>query len=103
VGYAARFKHWPLVTVTSNQPAWLRGPVPGVPTLLQPIAHAFVDADDDVQKFVPPLTTEEIAARPTGAASTVYHMKHAIGSLDRLFTYARGETLTAKIVRGSVL
>jgi uncharacterized damage-inducible protein DinB len=79
---------------TPNQPAWLRGPIVGVPELLQPVAHALIDADEDVQKFVPPLSAQEIAVRPGGAASVAYHVKHAMGSLDRLFTYARGEALS---------
>jgi uncharacterized damage-inducible protein DinB len=33
-------------------------------------------------------------ARPGGAASIGYHVRHAVGSLDRLLTYARGEQLT---------
>jgi uncharacterized damage-inducible protein DinB len=65
----------------------------GVPPLLQPVAHALVDADEDVQKFVPALNAAEVAARPGGAAPVAYHVVHAIGSLDRLFTYARGEAL----------
>lgn len=77
----------------ASQPAWLRGAMDGVPALLQPVAHALVDADEDVQKFVPPLSAHELAARPGGAASVGYHVTHAIGSLDRLFTYARGEAL----------
>ena len=79
---------------TGFQPAWLRGPVDGIPALLQPVAHALIDADEDVRKFLPPLSPEEIAARPTGAASIAYHVRHAMGSLDRLFTYARGDSLS---------
>jgi len=82
-----------------NQPAWLRGPMEGVPSLLQPVAHALVDADEDVQKFVPSLSPAVIAARPGGAASVAYHVKHAMGSLDRLFTYARGEALSETQMR----
>ena len=78
----------------SFQPPWLRGPVAGVLPLLQPVAHALIDADEDVQKVVPMLTVEQIAARPGGAAPIAYHVRHAMGSLDRLFTYARGETLS---------
>ena len=70
--------------------------MPGVPALLQPVAHALVDADEDVQKFVPSLSSQQIAARPGGAAPIGYHVTHAIGSLDRLFTYARGEALNEK-------
>jgi uncharacterized damage-inducible protein DinB len=81
---------------STQQPAWLRGPVSGIPAVLQPVAHALIDADEDVQKVVPGLSAQEIAARPGGgggAASVAYHIKHAMGSLDRLFTYARGEAL----------
>jgi hypothetical protein len=75
-------------------PIWLQGPVPGVPALLQPVAHALVEADEDVQSLVPRLTAETLWARPGGAASVGYHLRHAVGSLDRLFTYARGESLS---------
>jgi uncharacterized damage-inducible protein DinB len=78
----------------TNQPPWLRGPVAGVPHLLQPVIHALVDADEDVRKAVSPLTIEQLWTRPAGAASVGYHVKHAMGSLDRLFTYARGEGLS---------
>ena len=33
--------------------------------------------------------------RPKGAASIGFHARHAAGSLDRLFTYARGEPLSS--------
>jgi hypothetical protein len=79
---------------TSQQPPWLRGPMPGIAALLQPAAHALVDADEDVRKVVSTLTAEQLAERPGGAASVAYHVEHAIGSLDRLFTYARGESLS---------
>ncbi|HEU4994951.1 MAG TPA: DinB family protein [Gemmatimonadaceae bacterium] len=88
----------PAVT-TTFLPAWLRAPLPDIPALLQPVAQALVDADEDVQKFVPPLSQAEIATRPAGAASVVYHVRHAMGSLDRLFTYARGETLSEEQLR----
>ncbi|HEX5581903.1 MAG TPA: DinB family protein [Gemmatimonadaceae bacterium] len=72
---------------------WLRGPVPGVPPLLQPVAHALQLAVEDVRRVVPPLTRGQLGARPGGAASVAFHVTHAAGSLDRLFTYARGEML----------
>ncbi|HJQ18935.1 MAG TPA: DinB family protein [Gemmatimonadaceae bacterium] len=76
------------------QPAWLRGLVDGIPALLQPVAHALIDADEDVRKFLPALSDAQVSARPAGVASIAYHVKHAMGSLDRLFTYARGESLS---------
>jgi uncharacterized damage-inducible protein DinB len=49
---------------------------------------------EEVQSSIIRLTSEQIWSRPGGAASIDYHIRHAIGSLDRLFTYARGETLS---------
>src|SRR5207302_1152383 len=37
---------------------------------------------------------QDIAATPAGATPITYHVTRAIGDLDRLFTYARGESLT---------
>ena len=72
---------------------WLRGPVPEIPSLLQPVAHALLQAVEDIRKATEPLTAEHLWARPGGAASVGFHVRHAAGSLDRLFTYARGEGL----------
>lgn len=80
--------------MSTQQPPWLRGPVPGVPAVLQPVAHALIDADEDTHKFLAALTPEQLSIRPGGAASAAYHVRHAMGSLDRLFTYARGEALS---------
>ena len=47
-----------------------------------------------MQGVVPTLTDDTVWARPGGAASIGFHAAHAMGSLDRLFTYARGEALS---------
>lgn len=79
----------------ANKPeVWLRGPVEGVPALLQPVAHSLLQCREEVSAVLPSITSEQLFARPGGAASIGYHVRHAIGSLDRLFTYARGETLS---------
>ncbi len=80
-------------TVPEPEP-WLRGPVPGIAPLLQPVAHALLQALEDVRRVVTPVDNEALWARPGGAASVGFHVRHAAGSLDRLFTYARGEALT---------
>lgn len=72
---------------------WLRGPVPDVPPLLQPSAHALLQTLEDVRRVVVSLDGRELWARPGGAPSVGFHLRHATGSLDRLFTYARGESL----------
>ena len=73
---------------------WLRGAVDGVTPLLQPVAHSLIQAREDVETHLAPLTAEQLWTRPNGAASIGFHVRHAAGSLDRLFTYARGETLS---------
>jgi uncharacterized damage-inducible protein DinB len=75
-------------------PPWLRGPVDGITPLLQPVAHALIDADEDVQKALKGLSAEQIRRKAGNAAPLAFHVKHAMGSLDRLLTYARGESLT---------
>jgi uncharacterized damage-inducible protein DinB len=73
---------------------WLRGPVEGVPPLLQPAAHALLHVREDVTASLGGLTPEQLSARPGGAAPIAYHVRHIAGSLDRLLTYARGEGLS---------
>jgi hypothetical protein len=75
---------------------WLRGPVPGVEPMLQPVAHAFLQAREDLARIVPELTAEELWQRPGEMASPGFHVQHAAGSLDRLMTYARGAELSAE-------
>ncbi len=75
-------------------PFWLRGPVDGVTPLLQPVAHALLQANAEVKAALAGLTMDQLWARPGGAASIGFHVKHAMGSVDRLLTYARGETLS---------
>jgi hypothetical protein len=74
--------------------AWLNGPIDGIDAHLMPVAHACVQAREDVSAAVADLTPEQVWARPGGAASVGFHMMHLAGSLDRLFTYARGEVLS---------
>lgn len=80
--------------MTTRPEPWLRGPLPGVSPLLQPPAHSFVMAIEDVEAAVASLTPEQLWARPGGAASVGFHLIHLSGSTDRLLTYARGERLT---------
>lgn len=73
---------------------WLRGPVPDVPGLLQPVAHSLLQCRDEVRAAVRALPPDVLWRTIHGAASAGFHLRHVTGSLDRLFTYARGETLT---------
>jgi hypothetical protein len=72
---------------------WQRGPVDGVPAVLQPVAHILLQVRESVGEMVPGLTEAQWNARPAGVASIAFHVRHMAGVVDRLFTYARGEML----------
>jgi uncharacterized damage-inducible protein DinB len=72
----------------------MRGPIADVSAALQPVAHSLLQSVEEVRATLPTLTLEEIWSRPKEIASVGYHVRHAMGSIDRLFTYARGEQLS---------
>lgn len=72
---------------------WLRGSVPGIPALLQPAAHALLQAREEVKILMTGFTAERLWDRPGGVAAVGFHLRHLTGVLDRLLTYARGEVL----------
>ena len=76
--------------------AWLRGPVEGVPDILQPIAHALLQAREESRRLIQNFPTELLWTRPAGLASVGFHLQHIAGVIDRLFTYARGESLSPR-------
>lgn len=84
------------MTAPNPPEVWLRGPIPAVSPWLQPVAHALLQAAEEVRRVVSPLSVEQLWAQPGGAPSVGFHLRHAAGSLDRLFTYARGEGLSAE-------
>jgi hypothetical protein len=73
--------------------AWQRGPLPGFDPLVMPVVHAMVQVQEDLDRLVTEVAPEQVWLRPGGAASIGFHVRHAAGALDRLFTYARGEAL----------
>lgn len=77
----------------SQPEVWLRGPVPDVPCALQPVAHALLQAREDIDALLADLSAADLWATPGGAASIGFHLRHLTGSLDRLCTYARGDAL----------
>ncbi len=73
---------------------WQRGPVEGIPAVLQPVAHILLQVRESVGEIVEPLTEQQWNARPAGVASAAFHVRHIAGVIDRLFTYARGSALS---------
>ena len=78
----------------SEVEVWLRGPLRGVDPLLMPVAHTLVQVAEDAPRIVAGLSPEELRRRPGGVASVAFHLRHIGGSIDRLRTYARGESLS---------
>ena len=78
----------------SQPEAWLLGRVEGVSDAMMPVAHSLVQARRELLLLQEELITTEFLASPGGAASIGFHIAHINGSLDRLFSYARGEQLT---------
>jgi hypothetical protein len=58
-----------------------------------PAAHCLLQCREEIAAVAGSLTRDELWARPAGIASCGFHLRHIVGSLDRLLTYARGEQL----------
>ena len=73
---------------------WLRGPLPGISPYLQPVAHALLQARDEVNELMLDFPDHLLWEKPAGVASPGFHLQHLTGVLDRLLTYAQGQQLT---------
>jgi len=72
---------------------WLRGPIENVTSLLQPVAHALLQAKEEVNELLEDFPNELLWEKPAGTASEGFHLQHLSGVVDRLFTYAQGRQL----------
>jgi uncharacterized damage-inducible protein DinB len=79
---------------TALPEVWMRGAVDGFDPLVMPAAHALLQVREDLHQLVSTVPVAHVWARPGGAASIGFHLRHTGGALDRLLTYARGESLT---------
>jgi len=77
----------------ANTEWWQRGPIDGVPAVLQPVAHILLQVRESVGEMVVGLSEDEWNCRPAGVAAAAFHVRHITGVIDRLFTYARGQGL----------
>ena len=77
-----------------NKPeVWLRGPLGNVPGLIQPVAHALLQAREEIIELMTDFPEALLWEKPAGLASPGFHLQHLAGVLSRLFTYARGVQL----------
>ena len=79
----------------SEPEVWLRGPLDGYHPMVTPVAHSLLQVRQDLARLQRTVTLDQLWARPGGAASIGFHVRHTAGALDRLLTYARGEALSA--------
>jgi uncharacterized damage-inducible protein DinB len=84
------------MSTTSQPEVWLRGPLPGLSVYLQPIAHALLQAREEIEALMEPFPEHLLWKSPAGAASPGFHLQHITGVLRRLFAYAEGKSLTAE-------
>jgi uncharacterized damage-inducible protein DinB len=75
---------------------WLQGAIKNIPALLQPVAHALLQAKNEVHIIMQNFPEEKLWEKPAGVASVGFHLQHLTGVLDRLFTYARNESLSGE-------
>ncbi|SIN99385.1 DinB family protein [Chitinophaga niabensis] len=73
---------------------WMSGPVENIPALLQPVAHALLQANREVNTMMQGFPEEKLWEAPRGVAAPGFHLQHMSGVIDRLFTYARAELLS---------
>jgi uncharacterized damage-inducible protein DinB len=80
---------------TSKTPEpWLRGTLSEVPAVQRAVLHALELAGEDVRRWCAGLSLEEINCRPDGLPSVGFHLRHIVGSIDRLLTYTEGRALS---------
>lgn len=80
--------------MSQNLEVWQRGPLPDITPLLQPVAHALLQAREELELYLKDFSDEFLWLRPAGLASVSFHLQHLSGVLDRVFTYTRGFGLT---------
>jgi uncharacterized damage-inducible protein DinB len=75
---------------------WLRGPLSNMPSMVQPVAQALLQAREELNELMNKFPEALLWDKVAGMASPGFHLQHLSGVLDRLFTYAKGEGLTQK-------
>jgi uncharacterized damage-inducible protein DinB len=73
---------------------WLRGTLNEVPAVPRAILHALQLAKEDLTKWCFPLSEEQLNRSNESLTPVAFHLRHIARSLDRLLTYAEGDSLT---------
>lgn len=84
--------------MTAQNPApepWLSGKLNGLHPVLAALLYSFEHARADLAAWTRDLSTDDLSRSVSGLAPVSFHVRHIVGSVDRLLTYARGEQLSA--------
>ncbi|HET9086809.1 MAG TPA: DinB family protein [Acidobacteriaceae bacterium] len=84
------------MSLTADAPApepWLRGTLTELAAEQRAVLHALQLAGEDIRRWCGRLSDEELHEHPHGLPSAAFQVRHILGSLDRLMTYAEGNPL----------
>lgn len=73
----------------------MRGTFTDVPPVQRAVLHAFELTVEDIERWCSQLSDEQLNARPHGLPSVAFHIRHIVGSTDRLLSYAEGKQISA--------
>ncbi|TWI97687.1 DinB family protein [Mucilaginibacter frigoritolerans] len=79
--------------MSSKPEVWLRGPLSDMPALVQPVAHALLQAREEINELMFNFRNDLLWEKVAGMASPGFHLQHLTGVINRLFTYAQGQQL----------
>lgn len=73
---------------------WLRGELSEVDPLRSQVLYSFRQAIEEVEIYTGSLSWRDMWTRPADLAPIGFHIRHILGSIDRLLTYAEGNSLS---------
>ena len=65
---------------------WMRGPIPGVSPLLQPVAHALLQVQEDINSLIGEDLANQLWIKPYGLASIAFHLQAIRAVGDRVMS-----------------
>jgi hypothetical protein len=74
--------------------AWLEPPLEGLSDFLNPVAATLIQIYRELEAALKDFNDDKLWIKPLGMASVGFHLNHLKGVLDRLFTYAKGHSLS---------
>lgn len=87
--------HCKATTMTQDKEVWLRGEIiEGIVPMLQPVAHALLQAGEELERIMAAFPDELLWNKPANCASPGFHLLHIAGVQDRLITYAESKQLS---------